>query len=356
MKKNPSKKTRKEATSAKSGKPVVLLVGDAGEAIADPQQMAELGFCACEDMNKAATLAAQAGFERIFVVMSSFGPHLEPALRTLRYASPDSAIILLARMYEEPMARRLMRSARSINRPADDYLICPVDVRSLGNGQRPARSTRHDGQLSFGRGNYSLAGIKELERLATEDDLTGLKNRRYVRQFLQQIIERAKTDALRVTLFLFDIDNFKHYNDAYGHTVGDMVLTQAAVMMRRCCRSHDVVGRIGGDEFAVVFWDLPARKNKRQAKEKQVSERRGADSGHPQEALFISERFRKELSSAEFSFLGPGGKGELTVSGGLASFPQDGSTAAKLLEQADNAMLEAKRSGKNRIYLVGKPE
>jgi PleD family two-component response regulator len=161
---------------------------------------------------------------------------------------------------------------------------------------------------------------------------------------------------LRVTLFLFDIDNFKHYNDTYGHAVGDMVLRQAAVMMRRCCRAHDIIGRIGGDEFAVVFWDLPGSQGRQDKLEKARAERRRADVEHPQEAFFISERFRKEISSAEFSFLGHEGKGVLTISGGLASFSHDGMTPEELLEQADGAMLEAKRSGKNRIYLVGKPK
>ncbi|GAF78961.1 unnamed protein product [marine sediment metagenome] len=248
----------------------------------------------------------------------------------------------------------MVRSPRSSRKPADDYLICPVDIKLIGNGSKPAEPVQRTRQISFVRGDYKDARIRELEKLATEDDLTGLKNRRYVREFLRQIIERAKREDLRVTLFLFDIDNFKHYNDTYGHAVGDMVLRQAAVMMRRCCRAHDVTGRIGGDEFAVIFWDLPGSEGRQDKSEKVRAERRGADIEHPQEAFFMSERFRKEISSAEFSFLGHEGKGVLTISGGLASFSSDGMTAEELLEQADRAMLEAKRSGKNRIYLVGK--
>jgi len=355
VKKNPSKKTHSQAASAGSSGQAVLLVGDAGNAVTDPRQMAEPGYRACRDMTEAITLASQERFGRIFVVMSSFGPRLESSLRLLRQASPNSAIILLAGMYEEPRARRLIRSPKNVDKPVDDYLICPVDVKSLTNGRQLVQVPPRTGQVSFGRGGYPDARIRELERLATEDDLTGLKNRRYVREFLRQITERAKKEELRVTLLLFDIDNFKHYNDTYGHNVGDMVLKQAAVMMRRCCRAHDVIGRIGGDEFAVIFWDLPALLDKAQPAQKTKAERRSADSGHPQEALSISERFRSQISSAEFSFLGHEGKGVLTVSGGLASFSSDGMTAEELLEQADNAMLEAKRSGKNRIYLVGKP-
>ena len=356
VKKNSSQKAHNQAVTAGSGAPAVLLIGDISGAVTNPRQVAEQGCRACGDIVEAAALARVERFERIFVVLSSLGAHLESSLKALQQASPGSAIILLAQMYEEPIARRLLCSAKSSSMPVDDYLICPVDVKSLTNGTALVKvPPRQTGQVGFGRGDYPEARIRELQRLATEDDLTGLKNRRYVREFLRQIIERAKKEGLRVTLFLFDIDNFKHYNDTYGHNVGDMVLKQAAVMMRRCCRAHDVVGRIGGDEFAVIFWDLPTQVNKNKEVNNKA-ERRRADAGHPSEALFISERFRSQISSADFSFLGYEGKGVLTVSGGLASFSPDTMTARDLLEQADKAMLKAKRSGKNQIYLVGKPK
>jgi diguanylate cyclase (GGDEF)-like protein len=123
------------------------------------------------------------------------------------------------------------------------------------------------------------------------------------------------------------------------------------MLMRRCCRPHDIVGRIGGDEFSVIFWNEPRlRQGGPQA------ERRSVAAEHPKDAIFIAKRFRRELQKTEFDSLGPEGKGVLTISGGLASFPRDGSTVQELFVQADTALLEAKRSGKNRIYLVGEPE
>jgi PleD family two-component response regulator len=356
MEKAASNQSHEMDTSPGSDKLSVLLVGHAAAAIADSEQVAKFGHQQCEDMAEAITLATQQRFDRIFVVLSSFAGRLESALQSLRRASEDSAIIILAQMYEEPKARRLVRSPRSPRKPADDYLICPVNIRWLGNGTKSAETAQLVPKPSLVRRDYKDERIRELEKLATEDDLTGLKNRRYVREFLRQIIERAKAEDLRVTLFLFDIDNFKHYNDTYGHAVGDVVLRQAAVMMRKCCRAHDVISRIGGDEFAVIFWDLPSDHASYAPVPEAAPERRGAKVGHPQEAFLISERFRKEISSVEFSFLGSEGKGVLTISGGLASFSSDGMTAEELLEQADRAMLEAKRSGKNRIYLIGKPK
>ena len=122
--------------------------------------------------------------------------------------------------------------------------------------------------------------------------------------------------------------------------------------MRRFCRSHDIVGRIGGDEFAVIFWDEPQAKPVGAPAE--GVERRSARAEHPKEAIFIAKRFVRAVEKSELSALaglGPEGKGVLTISGGLASFPRDGSTIQELFQQADKALLEAKRSGKNRIYL-----
>jgi GGDEF domain-containing protein len=127
-----------------------------------------------------------------------------------------------------------------------------------------------------------------------------------------------------------------------------------------------VVGRIGGDEFAVVFWDDPQRTTNSKFEigiskmpAGRGQDRRSASADHPKEALFIARRFVRELEKAglsSFGVLGPGGKGVLTISGGLASFPRDGRTSDELFLLADKALLEAKRSGKNRIYLVGKPQ
>jgi len=131
--------------------------------------------------------------------------------------------------------------------------------------------------------------------------------------------------------------------------------------MRRCCRGHDVVGRIGGDEFSVVFWDDPSISES--VIEQTKDERRSTDSDHPNEVISIARRFVSELEKTPAPIgnlsntgLGPKGTGTLTISGGLASFPRDGSTEEELFKQADKALLEAKRSGKNRIYLIGKPQ
>ena len=357
MKSYNSSSDRDTRTSTSSVEPKILLVGDVGKAFLDAGAIAKERCEVCASMLDAIDAAAKNDFAGIGVVMFGTSAKLSSALRALR-DSCDAKIILLAQMYEEPIAIRLVGSTYNGTSVADDYLICPVQPDRFYESimTTEGRSAAQIGLSTTVDATIEMK-IKHLERLATEDDLTGLKNRRYIWEFSRQIIEHAKKENGRVTLLVFDIDDLKHYNDLYGHLAGDEVLKQAAVLMQRCCRGHDVVGRIGGDEFAVVFWDEPQAKPVGAPAE--GVERRSARAEHPKEAIFIAKRFVRELEKSELSALaglGPGGKGVLTISGGLASFPRDGSTIQELFQQADKALLEAKRSGKNRIYLVGKPQ
>jgi len=335
----------------------ILLIGDVSRAFLDVNAAADNRSEICADMSEAIDITARKNFAAIAIVMSGISTRLSCDLKALRDNS-NAKIILLAQMYEEPIAIHLVNSAYNGSTLADDYFICPIKPDILYESVTSAGDQSNvETAPSALVDTTTETRIRQLERLATEDDLTGLKNRRYIWEFSRQIIEYAKKENVRVTLLVFDVDDLKKYNDIYGHQAGDEILKQAAVLMRRSCRGHDVVGRIGGDEFAVIFWDDP--QHKRAAAPSKSDERRSANADHPAEAITIAKRFVKELSKAEFSAfsgLGPEGKGILTISGGLASFPRDGQTIEQLFQQADKALLEAKRSGKNRIYLVGKPQ
>jgi len=178
-----------------------------------------------------------------------------------------------------------------------------------------------------------------LRRMAITDHLTGAYNRRYFMHFAQRVLDAARAKQVRATLLLYDIDDFKTYNDEFGHAAGDEILRETARLMRQIVRKGDLVARIGGDEFAVLFSDLgPARQ---------------PGSQPPQTAYALVDRFRKAVNSHQFHALGPKASGALTISGGLAGFPWDGLTVADLLASADAALARAKADGKNNICIVG---
>jgi GGDEF domain-containing protein len=153
-----------------------------------------------------------------------------------------------------------------------------------------------------------------------------------------------------VTLLLFDIDNFKKYNDEFGHSHGDEILRETAAVMKRCVREHDLVARIGGDEFAVVFWDKEGPRQPKEPNKIPVSR-------PPQEPREIFDRFKRLIETRDFPGLGTSGQGQLTISGGLANYPWDGRNVRELIELADNElMFKAKKAGKNTILLVGRDE
>ena len=189
-------------------------------------------------------------------------------------------------------------------------------------------------------GLIRLASMQgQLQELANTDPLTGLANRRHMMDVLHNLLGRARQERFRVTLVLFDFDDFKQYNDAYGHPGGDEILRESAILIRRCIRRQDLAARFGGDEIAVILWDSQSP--------------RSPGSEHPRSPLGVMERFCKLLKQHHFAKLGRQASGSLTVSGGLATFPWDAGTPEELIERADQALLEAKRSGKNRLYLAG---
>jgi len=323
-----------------------LLIGKPDKIFMRPYQAGRELRCS-DNVLDGIQAAASHPFEVIFIQLSCIEGMPIHALETLRQINSVGRIILLVRMIEEPLAIKLTRHSGKADAPADDYVVYPVRQDDLMDLAREILTGKRSAAPISGAEKDRLEQrIRELETLVVQDDLTGLKNRRYLNQFLDQILQLAEKKKMQVTLLLFDIDHFKQYNDLYGHVVGDRVLQQAAELIQRCCRAHDVVARVGGDEFAVVFWDLPSNRNRGETKE-----RRQKAAGHPREPLFMAERFRQEINN--LSFLGNQGKGMLTISGGLASYPQDASSASQLYEQADHALLEAKRKGKNQIVLVG---
>lgn len=175
----------------------------------------------------------------------------------------------------------------------------------------------------------------QLRQAAFMDPLTGAWNRRYFERYLATAIEAAREQRWNVTVLMFDIDDFKRYNDQYSHEAGDEILVETVRLMQSVIRPSDRVCRIGGDEFAVVFYDPRGP--------------RSPESKHPKTVFDIAQRFQSQINAHRFPKLGGSAPGTLTVSGGLATYPWDGASATELLRKADERSMQSKRLGKNAI-------
>lgn len=198
---------------------------------------------------------------------------------------------------------------------AFDYIKTPVDKQEL--------SIRLKNMLK----------IKEMrdkmKTLATTDELTGLHNRKYLLERMDQEISRAKRYGNALSLLLFDLDFFKVVNDIYGYEWGDVLLKSIADKLRNVIRKEDILTRYGDEEFVVVLPNT-AEDN----------------------AFLFAERFRKEVERMEFIPAGEEERHPITISGGIATFPclpdteEDANT---VIRYAEHALYNAKKRGKNKI-------
>ncbi len=163
-------------------------------------------------------------------------------------------------------------------------------------------------------------GRRELERLSITDDLTTLYNRRYLMDALANEVRRSRRLKHPFTLLMLDVDHFKEYNDSHGHLAGDAALAHIATILREVTRDVDCAARYGGEEFVVLLPETEA-------------------AGATETAQRIQGRL------ARHDVVGR----KLTLSVGVAQFPEDGDGAEELLASADAALYQAKREGRNRV-------
>lgn len=162
---------------------------------------------------------------------------------------------------------------------------------------------------------------KQMARHATHDWLTELPNRKHFHDHLAETIASAKQDKLTFTVLYLDLDGFKAINDAFGHGVGDQIIENTARRLEQCIRKGDMVARVGGDEFVVLLRDITS--------------------------FDVSKIAEKIIESLSDPFTIATNTLCITTSIGVAIYPRDGVDANTLIHNADSAMYEAKRSGKN---------
>jgi len=181
--------------------------------------------------------------------------------------------------------------------------------------------------------NREAALLREkLREQAMHDNLTGLYNRHYVEEWFGLELRRAQRHGRPIAAIMLDVDHFKRFNDSFGHEAGDLVLRELAGALRRSTRGSDVASRYGGEEFLVLLPECPLDA-----------------------ALRKAEQLREEVAKLELRYDGRP-LGPVSVSLGVASFPDHAKESAELLRRADEALYLAKQAGRNRVVAYAMAE
>ena len=209
------------------------------------------------------------------------------------------------------------RLEESLDAGADDFIRKPVNMTELRARLRAA--------------SRLVRMQKQFRQLAETDALTGAANRRAFMHRLEMETEQARRHGSAVSVVMIDLDHFKLVNDTYGHAIGDRVLIETVKVVQKCLRDRDLLGRLGGEEFAVVLHDTPI-----------------------EHAALAAERIRAAIEAMEIS-TDAGVAVPVTTSLGVSAATADTGldTPESLLLAADEALYEAKHSGRNRVVLAG---
>lgn len=168
--------------------------------------------------------------------------------------------------------------------------------------------------------------FKQTKELSITDELTGLYNRRYFNERFDREVQRAKRYSRPLTILMIDIDHFKNFNDVNGHLMGDEILRRVANCLESNIRKADIIARYGGEEFVIILPEI--------------------DKSH---ALQVAEKLRKTIETRHFPKEENQPNKNLTISIGLASYPDDSEVARELVDFADRALYRAKAEGRNRV-------
>lgn len=221
-----------------------------------------------------------------------------------------------------------------------EYILNDLNSRNgtLINGQKAAKEILHHGdKIIIGEQILRFEMLDEIDReyqrqihrLLSHDDLTGLLSSRSFFSELRRETAKSRESKKPFCVLMMDIDFFKDVNDTYGHLTGSKTLEEIGVCIMKNLRSGDAAARFGGEEFAAFLLD--------------------AELG---QGLVAAERIRSEIENHNFSVIRkgkPSEKHRITISIGVANFPNDTTDPIELVEMADSALYRAKREGRNRV-------
>jgi diguanylate cyclase (GGDEF)-like protein len=200
---------------------------------------------------------------------------------------------------------------------------------------RPQKKHTHSKEvlrLIAQMGAFALSHATErdfIQSVADVDPLTEIFNKGVLTFRLGELTYAAEQEGKKLSVFIFDIDHFKNYNDKNGHVAGDELLKMLVRVCRDQIRQDDIFGRFGGEEFLLILPDRSAA-----------------------EAYIVGEKIRTGIESYNFLHGEKQPMGRLTISGGVAAYPDSGSTSTEVLQRADEALYQAKNGGRNRIVVA----
>ena len=209
--------------------------------------------------------------------------------------------------------------SRAVELGVNDYIRRPVDAHEL--------KARINTQLKRKRYNDCLReSVQKTIEMAVKDPLTDLHNRRYFESHFEALFEKALNTSKPLSAIMCDIDHFKAVNDTYGHDVGDAVIKECSLRIRKSIRNIDIACRYGGEEFVIIMPDTNIELAKN-----------------------VAERIRQEVSAHPIIASNGSHQVPITVSMGVACIEPPEDTPEKLLKRSDVALYHAKRTGRNRV-------
>jgi diguanylate cyclase (GGDEF)-like protein len=217
---------------------------------------------------------------------------------------------------------------KGIEAGADDFISKPFNKLELLARVKSLLRIKHlNKELQQKIKQLEEAQIK-LKKLAITDGLTGAYNYRFFKEQLEKELIRASRHNNHVSIIMMDIDYFKQYNDTHGHPAGDYVLRTISGILKNNIRNIDIAARYGGEEFALILIET-----------------------NKQAAGIVAEKIRRLIEEYNFKYEDTQPAGKITVSMGVATFPEDGKTFDELIGTADKRLYHAKETGRNRVVL-----
>ena len=331
------------------------MLGDLTERSQRATMLAKMGELLQSCTSREEVFAAALGFApKIFPVVPGAMALLDPSRSVAEVIGSWSDCQLPAAVFD-PTACWALRTGHTHLVLADDstarcahaagvkntYLCTPIlaqgETLGIVHFQATDQVPELDAsELSFkttfaGQVGLSIANIKLREALRTQsikDALTGLYNRRYLEEMLEREVRRAARSEQSLGIIMIDLDHFKSFNDTYGHDAGDTVLRETGAFLTKNIRTEDFVCRFGGEEFVIILptADLTASRGR-------------------------AERLRSRMREQTMMHQGKS-LGMVTISLGVAEFPQHGMSPKELMASADAALYEAKRGGRDRVVVA----